>query len=119
MRILLVSTLLLSVPAFAGDGRLRCRIFERAHGQKIQYEIEEISKPNHTVYYYAPARLATRYYVRASGMVGGGAVYLHVNLEDTSTKINSLTKGEQSGKLWMGTNQELVELECSTTLDRR
>lgn len=118
-RILVLALILAPAFAHAGEGRLRCTVFERANGVKKKYEIEEISKPNHTVYYYSPAQLVTRYYIRASGMVGGGAVFLHLNIEDLSTKVGAFTKGGQSGTLWLGNQHEYVELQCSTTLDRR
>jgi hypothetical protein len=103
----------------AGDGRLHCDIWERANGVKKKYSIETESKSNHTVYYYSNAQLVPNHYIRASGMVGGGAVFLHLNLENLSTKVGALTKGEQNGVLWLGNNETSIELQCSTTLDRR
>ncbi len=108
-----VITFLLLSSARADDTVMKCKIFERLGTQKLSYTLEIESKLNHTVHYYVYARLIPKFFIRASGMTGGGARYLHLNLEDLTTTQQSITKVGTSGTLYFGARDRSVEMDCN------
>jgi hypothetical protein len=113
----LVAGFLTAGSSYAGDGRMVCSITERAPYGRETYEIEDRSRENHTVRYYDYARVIERFYLRFSGMVGGGAHFLHLHIEDTETGLYGFTRVEAGGKIRFGNEREWVEAECWTEAD--